>query len=131
MAPPLLFDLRDKRIFVAGHKGMVGSAIVGRLIASLLALSVLGSAAQAQDPARHGGALLKEFCSSCHAIGKTGNSPMPGAPPFRELGRSFDFDQFPRLLQRGISSGHPAMPEFKFSDEDARAATAYLWSIQQ
>ena len=101
------------------------------LIASLLALLILGSAAQAQDPARHGGALLKEFCSSCHAIGKTGNSPMPGAPPFRELGRSFDFDQFPRLLQRGISSGHPAMPEFKFSGDDARAATAYLRSIQQ
>jgi GDP-L-fucose synthase len=27
----LLFDLRDKRIYVAGHKGMMGSAIVRRL----------------------------------------------------------------------------------------------------
>ena len=31
MTPPLLFDLRGKRVFVAGHKGMVGSAIVRRL----------------------------------------------------------------------------------------------------
>ena len=31
MSPPLLFDLRGKRIFVAGHRGMVGSAIVRRL----------------------------------------------------------------------------------------------------
>ncbi|MFL9828053.1 GDP-L-fucose synthase family protein [Rhodoplanes sp. SY1] len=31
MSSPLLFDLRGKRVFVVGHKGMVGSAIVRRL----------------------------------------------------------------------------------------------------
>jgi GDP-L-fucose synthase len=31
MAPPLLFDPKGKRIFVAGHAGMVGSALVRRL----------------------------------------------------------------------------------------------------
>jgi GDP-L-fucose synthase len=31
MTPPLLFDLRGKRVYVAGHNGMVGSAIVRRL----------------------------------------------------------------------------------------------------
>jgi GDP-L-fucose synthase len=31
VAPPLLFDLRGKRVYVAGHKGLVGSAIVRRL----------------------------------------------------------------------------------------------------
>jgi mono/diheme cytochrome c family protein len=101
------------------------------LIASLLALLILGSGAQAQDPARHGRALLQEFCAPCHAIGKSGNSPMRGALPLRNLGRSFDLDQFPRLLERGISSGHPDMPEFKFSEDDARAASVYLRSIQQ
>lgn len=30
-APPLLFDLRGKRVYVAGHGGMAGSAIVRRL----------------------------------------------------------------------------------------------------
>ena len=29
--PPLLFDLRDKRVYVAGHTGLVGSAIMRRL----------------------------------------------------------------------------------------------------
>jgi hypothetical protein len=48
----------------------------------------------------------------------------------RKLGRSFDLDEFPRLLWRGNSSSHPAMPEFKFSENDARAVTAYLRSIQ-
>ena len=101
------------------------------LIASLLALMIFGGAAQAQDPARHGRALLKEFCANCHAIGKTGRSPVRGALPFRMLSRSFDLDEFPRLLRRGISSSHPAMPEFKFGEDDARAVTAYLRSIQR
>ena len=101
------------------------------LILSLLAILILGSVAQAQDPARHGRALLKENCARCHAIGKTGNSPHRSAPPFRTLGRSFDLDQLPRRLERGISSGHPDMPEFKFSEDDALAVRAYLRTIQQ
>jgi GDP-L-fucose synthase len=31
MSPPLLFDLKGKRVYVAGHRGMAGSAIVRRL----------------------------------------------------------------------------------------------------
>jgi cytochrome c len=107
------------------------STIIVLLIASLLALALPGSTAQAQDPARRGRALLKEFCARCHAIGKTGDSPVPGALPFRTLSRSFNLDRFSRPLERGLSSSHPAMPEFKFSGRDARAVTAYLRSIQQ
>lgn len=97
---------------------------------SLLALFVIGSTVQAREPSRHGRAILKEFCARCHAIGKTGNSRQRSALPFRTLGRSFDLDQFPRLLERGISSTHPDMPEFKFSEDEARAVAAYLRSIQ-
>ncbi len=106
-------------------------AIAVPLIALLLALSAIVTLAHAQDPARQGRALLKEFCADCHAIGRRDKSPVRGALPLRTLGRSFDLDEFPRLLRRGISSSHPAMPEFKFSDDDARAVTAYLRSIQR
>jgi len=99
------------------------------LIVGLLATVSLDSAAQAQDPIRRGRVLLQEFCTPCHAIGRTGVSR--GAPPFNTLGRNFDLDQFPRLLERGISSTHPSMPEFKFSEDDAHAAAAYLRSIQR
>ena len=102
--------------------------LVARLFAAVLALTA-GGAAQGQE--RHGRALLKQYCASCHAIGRTGRSPMRSAVPFRTLGRSFDLDEFPRLLRRGVSSTHPAMPEFKFSDDDARAVTEYLRSIQR
>jgi hypothetical protein len=47
------------------------------------------------------------------------------------LGQRLDFDRLPRLLQRGISTGHPDMPLVKFSEDDARDLRAYLRSIQR
>jgi mono/diheme cytochrome c family protein len=93
--------------------------------------TIAGASAQTPEPVRHGRVLLKEFCASCHAIGTWGRSPHAAAPPFRTLGRSFDLDQFPRLLERGISSDHPDMPTFKFSEDDANAVRAYLRTIQE
>ena len=108
--------------------------MVGRLRNRLLAaaaLTLLPGLALAQSPGEAGRALLQEHCASCHAIGKTGDSPRTGAPPFRTLARSYDLDEFPRQLQRGVVSGHPDMPEFRFREDDARAAGVYLRSIQE
>jgi mono/diheme cytochrome c family protein len=88
-------------------------------------------AAWAQEPAQRGRTLLEDNCASCHAIGKSGDSPRATAPPFRTLNRSFDLDKFQEQLQRGLISGHPDMPEFKFSEDDARGVVAYLRSIQE
>jgi mono/diheme cytochrome c family protein len=97
----------------------------------VFALSFLAPPAQAQDPAAHGQVMVAEFCGGCHAVGPKGKSKHPDAPPFRTLGRSIDLDEFPRVLERGISGGHPDMPEFKFSHDDALAVRAYLRLIQQ
>ena len=99
-------------------------------IFSFFVVLTAGSA-QAQDPVARGQALVAEFCGRCHAIGVKGKSRHSDAPPFRTLGRSIDLDEFPRRLERGISSGHPDMPEFKFSHDDALAVGAYLRLIQQ
>jgi cytochrome c len=101
------------------------------LIAALPALAVMDGAARAQDPVRHGRALVKEFCARCHSVRRSGRSPHADAPPLRYMGRTYDLDEFPRTLERGISSSHPAMPEFKFDHDDARAVRAYLRTIQQ
>ena len=42
-----------------------------------------------------------------------------------------DLNEFPRALEREITSIHPDMPTIKFSQEEARAVRAYLWAIQQ
>ena len=105
------------------------------LIVVLLALMTVQAQVQAQaesqDPARHGRQLVGKFCSSCHAVGRFGRSPNRSAPPFRTFGSKFDLDGFPAMLERGISSTHPDMPVFKFSQDDARDVVIYLRSIQR
>src|SRR5262245_19594319 len=97
----------------------------------VLLLAAGGSAAHGQDPVSRGQAIVAECCRRCHAVGTKGKSRHPDAPPFRTLGRKIDLDEFPRALERGISTGHPDMPAFKFSSEDARAVRAYLRVIQE
>ncbi|HEY2756556.1 MAG TPA: cytochrome c [Pseudolabrys sp.] len=99
------------------------------LVSLVLVVAATSASAQSQSPMRRGRAVVQEFCSPCHAVGKSRRSPHVGAPPFRTFSRSFDLDQFAQHLERGISSNHPDMPEFKFSEQDARDVSAYLRSI--
>ncbi len=107
-----------------------------RLILSLavFAVHVGASPVRAEEPPtareRQGHALAERMCASCHAIDMTGSSPHAGAPPFRELSRRIDLDRFSNQLREGLMSGHPDMPTFRFSREDAGAMVAYLRSIQ-
>ena len=73
--------------------------------------------------------LVAELCAGCHAVGVKDKSPHPWAP--RTLGRTIDLDEFPRALERGITSTHTDMPTIKFSQEEARSVRAYLRAIQQ
>lgn len=79
---------------------------------------------------QHGRALAERMCAQCHAIGASGSSPHRAAPAFRTLNRRVDLDSFAARLRDGLISGHPDMPMFRFTREDARALTAYLRSIQ-
>lgn len=98
-------------------------------------LLVLGRifVAQAEEltSVEHGKALVTDMCARCHAVGTTGESPHPGAPPFRQLHRVVDFNGFVDRLREGLMVGHPDMPTFRFARQDARAVAAYLSSIQQ
>ena len=79
---------------------------------------------------QRGRALAERMCSQCHAIGKSGQSPHAGAPAFRALDRRADLDSFMERLREGLTVGHPDMPTFRFTREDARAFLLYLRSIQ-
>lgn len=79
---------------------------------------------------RQGAMLAQRLCAGCHATGKRGPSPHRGAPPFRDLASDVDLDGFAARLRNGLTVGHPDMPMFRFSRDDARALTAYLRAVQ-
>jgi len=102
----------------------------------LFALLMLGLTAptlaeKAGTPARRGEALLITNCARCHAVGRSGVSPHPQAPPFRTLSRKFKVEGLAEALAEGISTGHPDMPEFVFEADEVGAIIEYLKSIQQ
>ena len=107
--------------------------MIVRLAILLLLLATSSSLAEdmsASPLEERGRALAERMCSQCHAIGKNGASPHVGAPAFRALDRRVDLDSFIERLREGLTVGHPDMPTFRFTREDARAFLLYLRSIQ-
>jgi mono/diheme cytochrome c family protein len=107
--------------------------LVLRLATIFLLLATSAGFAQDRQPSsleEHGQALAERMCSACHAVGRRGDSPHVGAPPFRALDRRVELDTFTDRLREGLTSGHPDMPTFRFTREDARALLLYLRTIQ-
>ena len=107
--------------------------MIVRLAILLLLLATSSGLAEDVSPSpleERGRVLAVSMCSQCHAIGKSGESPHAGAPAFRALERRVDLDSFMERLREGLTVGHPDMPTFRFTREDARAFLLYLRSIQ-
>jgi len=100
---------------------------------ALIAFTFLAACASLESPPapeERGRAIAQQNCSSCHAIGATGESTAPEAPPFRTLSANYRVETLEEALAEGISVGHPAMPQFEFAPDDVDALIAYLQSIQ-
>jgi cytochrome c len=97
----------------------------------MIGLTTPTLAEKASTSARRGEALLITNCARCHAVGRSGVSPHPQAPPFRTLSRKFKVEGLAEALAEGISTGHPDMPEFVFEADEVGAIIDYLKSIQQ
>jgi cytochrome c len=109
--------------------GRIGWSLFGVVLVLMAA-----GAAPAQDKRAlegRGEGLLTSNCARCHAVGRTGNSTHPQAPPFRTLGQRYPIEVLAEALAEGLSSGHPDMPEFRFEIDDVNAILAYLESIQE
>jgi cytochrome c len=107
--------------------------MVARLAVTLMLLGISVGFAEENAPSdleQRGGVLAERMCAECHAVGERGQSPHVGAPAFRTLERRMDLDSFMDRLREGLAVGHPDMPMFRFTREDARAFVLYLRSIQ-
>ncbi len=108
-------------------------AVLGSLLLGLLTIGIAppGLGEEANTPVRRGESLLTTNCARCHAVGRSGASPHPDAPPFRTLSRKFKIEGLAEALAEGLSTGHPDMPEFVFEPDEVGAIIEYLQSIQQ
>jgi mono/diheme cytochrome c family protein len=97
---------------------------------ALATLLGLAPARAAGDP-KIGEELLTKNCSSCHAVGRGGDSSRKDAPAFRMLGKRYPIESLEEALGEGTLSGHPDMPEFTFDADEVGGIIAYLKSIQQ
>jgi cytochrome c len=89
----------------------------------------LGAAASAATPEIEGKALLEKNCARCHSIAATGDSPLKGAPPLREVYLSKPIEMLEQGLEEGLGSRHPGMPQVQFSVEQTDAILTYLGSL--
>lgn len=105
------------------------TTLVGGAVAAVL-VAVAAGAQQPGDVAR-GRALAETSCGGCHAVGPTGPSAMPAAPPFRDLHRRYPVEQLAEALAEGISTGHEAMPEFQLAPAQIEALIAYLKTLER
>ena len=67
-------------------------------------------------------------CASCHAIGRSGDSPLSTAPPFRSLNFRYPNEDLAEVLGKT----HQVMPQFRELDGATILDLAtYLQSIDQ
>ena len=78
-----------------------------------------GALAAATD-ATAGKALLEKNCGRCHSLDATGTSPLPQAPPLREVYLKYPIDQLEEGFAEGMGSRHRDMPQIQFSAGSGR-----------
>lgn len=103
-----------------------------RLLAVLLLLSgvtVGGPAWSKESLIQSGRTIAEANCARCHSIESTGASPFTPAPPFRIIARLYKASDIEEALVEGIVVGHPAMPEFHMTSEEAAALAAFIDSL--
>jgi len=104
----------------------------GAITAAALLLCLAAAPAAAWEArVERGRALARSECARCHAVGRTGASPLRQAPPFRTLHKRYPVDDLAEALTEGIRTGHPSMPEFRFDPDQAEALIAYLKTLER
>lgn len=97
---------------------------------TLLAGLTGGAAAQDDDGVQRGRVFVETTCARCHAVGPSGDSPLPQAPRFRELHKRYPVENLAEAFAEGIVTGHPRMPEFVLEPEQIDDLIAYLKSLE-
>ena len=76
-----------------------------------------------------GRAFAEENCARCHSLESSGASPLPIAPPFRELHKKYPIESLAEAFAEGIVTGHPGMPEFSLEADQIDDLLSFLKSL--
>ena len=102
-----------------------------RLIALACCGLVAGAAAAQEADVERGRALAEAQCGRCHAVGRTGESRLPAAPPFRRLHERYPVENLEEALGEGLVTAHSAMHEFRFEPDQIVDFIAYLKTLER
>lgn len=99
---------------------------------SILITATLAPASEAAASARRGQAIAKENCAACHAIGRTGKSPLAKAPPLRVVATKYPLESLEEAFAEGIVVSHrsPEMPPFEMEPQQIADLMDFLRSLQ-
>jgi len=97
-----------------------------------LTLATGAMAQQGLEPdAQRGLTIARTYCMRCHAIDNVSPSPLAIAPPFRTLHMKYPVEKLKEAMARGISTGHPTMPEFRFDLDQINDFIAFLKTLER
>lgn len=109
------------------------------LLAAILPVSIAACTSmaapspEARAAIQRGQALAERHCAQCHAIGRTGDSPVPSAPRWREMVMVGDIDDIAESFAEGSfihSQGPVQMPEFIFAPAEIEDLLAYMRALR-
>jgi len=100
------------------------------LTAGLVLLSQAQALAQMSPAAQRGFQFADTNCARCHSIDKVSPSPLPIAPPFRNLHQRYPVENLQEPLAEGIRTGHPTMPEFRLDPGQIADLIGFLRSLK-
>jgi mono/diheme cytochrome c family protein len=99
------------------------------ILISIPVLVGLASSVEAQtgDP-KSGAAYAKQVCAKCHAIDRTGISPEPTAPSFKDVANTPGMTG--TALTVWLTTSHPTMPNIIVEPHDMDNVIAFILSLK-
>ena len=107
---------------------MRGAVATALLVAAAIGWARTELASASSPDIRKGQAIAKRLCARCHDVGN-GESSLAAAPPFRTLPQKYPVENLAEALAEGIVTGHPDMPQFKFSPAEIDALLSFIDSL--
>jgi mono/diheme cytochrome c family protein len=93
-------------------------------------LTLTGPGLAASSPQQRGKVFARTHCARCHSIDRTSQSPFQPAPPFRTLHLRYPIETLGEALAEGITTGHPAMPEFELRPAQIHDLLSFLKTLE-